>query len=175
MTTKPSLLEIVGVVAFSGLAAFGGGNGLVAIIQNHWVNTGQLDPALFAWVFAISHLFPGPRAGFVAGVGYYLRGIPGAVAAVVGAMIPACVSSAALNYGMKQVEAFVRSIATPAGFVIAGIIAAAAWNLARPMQLSWPELAAAGVVAWLVGPREVEPVWLVLAALALGLLWALAG
>ena len=173
MKAAPSLLEIIAVVAFGGLAAFGGGNGLVAVVQNHWVNTGQLDPTLFAWVFAVSYLFPGPRAGFVAGVGYFLRGIPGAVAAVVGTLIPPCVSSAALHYGMKQVESLIRSIAMPAGFIIAGIIAAAAWNLAVPLHLGWPELAAAGLVAWLAGPRQVEPVWLILGALALGLVWAL--
>lgn len=167
------LAEIVGVVALSGLAAFGGGNGLVAVIQNHWVSTGELDAGLFAWIFAVSHLFPGPRAGFAAGVGYYLRGIPGAVAAAIGAMIPACVSSALLSYGMGRVQPVIRGIALPASFVIAGLIAAAAWNLAIPLHLGPAELAAALAVAWLAGPRDVEPLWLILGALGTGLVWML--
>lgn len=87
------------MVALGGLAAVGGANGLVAVMQHQWVRTGVVDADAFAWVFAVSYLFPGPRAGFVAGVGYLLRGLPGAAAAVAGVALPACVTSAPCTTG----------------------------------------------------------------------------
>lgn len=171
--TAPGLAEIVVVVALGGLAAFGGANGLVAVIQHQWVRTGVLDPQAFAWVFAVSYLFPGPRAGFVAGVGYLLRGLPGAAAALLGVALPACLTSAAVHVGLRRVERTVRSVAVPAAFVVAGLIAAAAWDLADSLRPRWEELVVLAAVALLAGPRDVEPLWLVLGTAALGLVAAL--
>jgi chromate transporter len=170
--SAPGLAEIALVVALGGLAAFGGGNGLVAVIQHQWVRTGVLDPQAFAWVFAVSYLFPGPRAGFVAGVGYLLRGLPGAAAAMLGVALPACLTSAAVHAGLRRVEHAVRAVAVPAAFVVAGLIAAAAWDLADSLRPGWAELALLAAVAALAGPRDVEPLWLVLGAAALGLVVA---
>ncbi|MDR7580802.1 MAG: chromate transporter [Armatimonadota bacterium] len=168
----PSLIEILLVTALGGLAAFGGANGLVAVIQHQWVRSGVLDPQAFAWVFASSYLFPGPRAGFVAGVGYLLRGFPGAAAALVGVILPACATSALVHAGLRRLEAGVRSVAAPAAFVVAGLIAAAAWDLAVSLRPGWPELVGLAAAAWLAGPRDVEPLWLVLGAAGAGLLAA---
>ncbi|MCS7234499.1 MAG: chromate transporter [Armatimonadota bacterium] len=168
----PGLVEILVVVALGGLAAFGGANGLVAVIQHQWVRTGLLDPQAFAWVFAVSYLFPGPRAGFVAGVGYLLRGLPGAGAALVGVMLPACVTSAAIHLWLRRLEGAIRAVAVPAAFVVAGLIAAAAWDLAESLHPGWPEVVAVFAVGWLAGPRDVEPLWLILGAAAVGLLVA---
>ncbi len=143
-------------------------------MQHQWVRTGVLDAEAFAWVFAVSYLFPGPRAGFVAGVGYLLRGLPGAGAALVGVALPACVTSALVHRGLSRVEAVVRSVAQPAAFVVAGLVAAAAWDLADSLHLGGTELLGLAAVAWLAGPRDLEPLWLVLGAAGVGFLtsWA---
>jgi chromate transporter len=160
------------VVALGGLAAVGGANGLVAVMQQQWVRTGVVDAEAFAWVFAVSYLFPGPRAGFVAGVGYLLRGLPGAAAAVAGVALPACVTSALVHHGLSRVEAVVRSVARPAAFVVAGLVAAAAWDLADSLRLGGAELVGLAAITWLAGPKDAEPLWLVLGAAGVGLLVA---
>ncbi len=133
-----------------------------------------MDPQAFAWVFATSYLFPGPRAGFVAGVGYLLRGLPGAAAALVGVTLPACVTSALVHRGLSRVEPAIRSLSLPAAFVVAGLVVAAAWDLADSLHPGWLELAGVAVATYLAGPRDTEPLWLVLGAAVVGLLVAVA-
>jgi chromate transporter len=171
MGASVGIFEIVGVILLSSLFSLGGGNGPIAVIQDRWVAQGVLDPSLFAWAIALSYLTPGPKAGFLSGIGYYLYGLPGALAAVVGIVIPTCIGSGAVSYGFAKLQPIIKRISLPAGFVIAGMIAAAAWNMVTPMKLSGYELAAAALVAVLVGWRNLEPVVVVLGAATAGLLW----
>lgn len=165
------LLEIFVVVLLSSLFSIGGGNGPVAVIQDYWVTPGVLDPSLFAWAIALGYLSPGPKAGFLAGIGYYVYGLPGALAAVIGIVAPTCVGAAAVTYWFKKLQPVIDRVSLPAGFVVAGMIAAAAWNLARPMDLTIPEVGAAVVVAILVGWRNLEPAVIVIGSAAAGFLW----
>jgi chromate transporter len=170
VTSAVSLAEIVAVVILSCLFSVGGGNGPIAVVQTQWVESGHLDPALYAWVIALSNLTPGPKVGFLAGVGFYLQGLPGAAVALVSIAIPTCLAAAGITHLFARLKPVIMRIRLPAGFVVAGIIAAAAWQLAIPQHLSGPEILAAAVVAVLVGWRNVEPSWLILGAAALGLL-----
>lgn len=173
MTTEPvGLVEVFLVILLSSLFSIGGGNGPVAVIQDYWVTPGLLDASLFAWALALGYLSPGPKAGFLAGIGYYVYGLPGALAAVVGILTPTCIGAAAVTYWFNRLQPVINRISLPAGFVIAGMITAAAWSLALPMELTMPELAAAAVVAILVGWRNLEPAVIVLGSAAVGLLWS---
>ncbi|MDR7413382.1 MAG: chromate transporter, partial [Armatimonadota bacterium] len=89
-----------------------------------------------------------------------------------GVILPACATSALVHAGLRRLEAGVRSVAAPAAFVVAGLIAAAAWDLADSLRPGWPELVGLVAAAWLAGPRDVEPLWLVLGAAGAGLLAA---
>jgi chromate transporter len=171
MPGAAGLLEIFLVVALSSLFSVGGGNGPVAVIQDRWVGKGLLDPALFSWALALGYLSPGPKAGFVSGVGYYMYGVPGALAAVAGVAVPALAGSAAVSYAYRALEPVIRRITLPASFVVAGMIAAAACDMALPMKLSLPEIGAIGAVALLVGLRNLDPVIVVLGAAATGFGW----
>jgi chromate transporter len=171
MGNSVDLLEIVWVILLSSIFSLGGGNGPIAVIQNQWVEPGILDPSLFAWVLALSYLTPGPKAGFLSGIGYYLGGLWGALAAVVGIVIPTCIGASGVSYGMKRLKPIITRIALPAGFIIAGMIIAAAWSMAQPMNLSFLEMIAVGVVALLVGWKNVQPVSVVLGSAGVGLVW----
>jgi chromate transporter len=171
MTSSVSLLEIVLVILLSSIFSLGGGNGPIAVIQNQWVEPGILDPSLFAWVLALSYLTPGPKAGFLSGIGYYLGGLWGALAAVVGIIIPTTIGASGVSYGMQRLKPVIDRITLPAGFIIAGMIIAAAWSMAQPMNLSSLELIAVAVVAVLVGWRNVQPVSVVLGSAGVGLVW----
>lgn len=171
MTGSVSLVQVFVVILLSSLFSLGGGNGTTAVIQSQWVQPGHLDPGLFAWVIALSHLTPGPKAGFLSGVGYYLHGLPGAVAAVVAIIIPTCISAAGATYLLGRLQPIIMRIRLTAGFIIAGMIAAAAWGTAAPMKLNFFELLAVAGVAVLVGWRNLDPLFVILGGAAVGLLW----
>lgn len=171
MAGSVSLFEIMTVILLSSLFSLGGGNGPVAVIQDRWVGKGLLDPGLFAWALALGYLSPGPKAGFLSGIGYYMYGVPGAVAAIIGILIPTCIGAAGVSYGYQKLEPVIKAISLPAGFVIAGMIAAAAWDMVSPMKLNAVEIGAVAVVAVLVAWRNLEPYIIVLGAAAAGLLW----
>lgn len=171
MTAAPvGLLEVAGLVMLASVLGVGGGNGFIPVIQTHWVATGRLDPSLFAWAIALGQLTPGPKVGFVAGVGYYLRGLPGAAAALVSVVVPTVVASAAVSVGLRRLRPVLERASLPGSFVIAGLLGASAWGMAAPLSPSAIEVGAAGAVAFLIGERDVDPVWAVLGALAVGLL-----
>jgi chromate transporter len=167
------LLEIVLLMLLSAVFSFGGGSGQIPLIQGRWVETGQLAPELFSFALAMTYLAPGPRAGFVAGVGYYLAGLPGAAAAMLGIVVPTVIGAAAVNAALARMQRILRRLKPSSGFVIAGLIAAAAWGTARPLDLLAVEVLAVAGVAVVVAWRNVEPLKVVLAAVALGLLWSL--
>ena len=167
------VLEIFGLMLFSALFSFGGGSGQIPLIQGRWVESGKLAPELFSFSLAITYLAPGPRAGFLAGVGYYLAGLPGAAAAVLGILVPTVLGAGAVHASLRRMQSILRRLKPSSGFVIAGLIAAAAWGTARPLDLLPVEMAAVAVVAVVVAWRDVEPLKVVLAALAFGLVWSL--
>ena len=175
--TTPSVgvAEIVVVIIVSTLFSIGGGNGPVAVIQDRWVTPGLLDPSLFAWAIALGYLTPGPNAGFLAGVGYYMYGLPGALAAVVGVVVPTSIGAAAVSFWFSKLQPVITRISLPAGFVIAGMITAAAWEMALPMKLSAIEIGGAATVAVLVGWRNLAPAIVVLGSAVVGLVWWLLG
>lgn len=166
------VLEILLLMLLSALFSFGGGSGQIPLIQGRWVETGQLAPELFSFALAITYLAPGPRAGFVAGVGFYLAGLPGAAAAMLGVILPTVVGAAGVGAALGRMQGILRRLKPSSGFVIAGLIASAAWGTARPLGLVPLELVGVAVVAALVAWRDVEPLKVVLAALAAGLLWS---
>jgi chromate transporter len=175
MSSHASLIEIFVVVSLSTIFSLGGGNGAMTVIQDRWVSAGVLDPSLFAWALALGYLSPGPKAGFLSGIGYFMAGVPGACAAIAGIILPTCLGAAGVTYGYKKFEPIIKRITLPASFVVAGMIAAAAWHTAVPMHLTAFEIGAVVLVAVLVGWRDLEAWIVVLGAAAAGIGWWLLG
>jgi chromate transporter len=170
-TGAVGLSQIFIVIFLSSLFSIGGGNGSSAVIQDRWVAHGLLDPGLFAWSIALSFLSPGPKCGFLAAVGYFLYGVPGACAAMLGIILPTCIGAAGISYAFTKIEPIINFIALPATFVVAGMIAATAWSMAVPMHLNWIEICAIACVALLIAWRNLDPVIIVLSSTAIGVGW----
>ena len=113
------VLEIFLLMLFSALFSFGGGNGAIPLIQGRWIEPGHLAPELFSFSLAITYLAPGPRAGFLAGVGYYLDGLPGAAAAMLGVIAPTVVGAGAVSLALGPMQRILRQLKPSSGFVIA--------------------------------------------------------
>lgn len=168
-------LDILLLIAFSSLFSLGGGNGPLAIIQDRWVNSGLLEPALFSWALALGYLSPGPKAGFLSAIGFYMYGLPGAFAAILGIILPTLIGAGAVSFWFERLQPVIQRISLPAGFVIAGMISAAAWNLAVPIAPGPVEILAVIAIAIWVGWRSPEPALIVLGSAGAGLMiWVLA-
>jgi chromate transporter len=166
-----SLTQIFVVVFLSSLFAVGGGNGSAAVIQDRWVGHGLLDSGLFAWSIALSYLSPGPKCGFLAAVGYYMYGVPGACAAMLGIVLPTCIGAAAVSYAFRKIEPVIKFISIPACFVVAGMLAFTAWDMAAPMHFNAIEIAGIVVVAVLIGWRNMDPMIVILGSAGIGVGW----
>lgn len=135
-----SLWAIMGVIMFSTLFSLGGGNGQVAVIQDQWVSQGLLEPALFAWAIAIGNFTPGPKVSFIAGIGYYLGGIPGAFAALVGIVVPTALGASLASHFYSKFNRVIQHMSLSAGFVIAGMMTTAGIALGMTLeQINWFE------------------------------------
>ena len=166
------VVEIFAVMVLSALFSFGGGSGQIPVIQGRWVEPGLLAPELFSFALAITYLAPGPRAGFIAGIGYYLAGLPGAAAAMLGLILPTCLGAGAVILALNRMEKVVALVQPSSGYVIGGLIAAAAWGTAVPLALGFVEVVAAGLVAAMVAFRNTDPVWIIVGAIAVGSGWS---
>ncbi len=165
-----SVFEIFFFVMLSCLFSFGGGNGQIPVIQGQWVEPGILSPGLFSFALAISYLTPGPKSGFIAGIGYYLAGFPGAIAAVLGLAIPTCIGASGVSYALNKMKKIVDLVKPSAGYIIAALIAAAAWGTAVPLNFGIPETIGVLFIAFFVAWKNIDPVWIVLGAVSVGLI-----
>ena len=89
----PSLFEIVLTFAQIGLLSFGGGYASIGIVEKQVVEVkAWMTYSEFANIVAIDELTPGPVAINAATfVGTKMAGVPGAIAATIGAILPSCI------------------------------------------------------------------------------------
>ena len=169
MSSNASLLvEILAVIAFSTLFSLGGGNGQLAIIQDHWVDPGILSPGLFAWAYAIGNFVPGPKCSFVAGIGYFLAGFPGALACLVGISIPTVVGASLASHWHDYLKRYVALFIPASGFVIAGMMLTAGTGLAQSISIDPVEYLLVGFVVLGVWLKRWDPGVVVLGSAGLG-------
>jgi chromate transporter len=164
----PMIVQLFGVMALSCLFSFGGANGPLIVVQDRLVDTGLLGVQPFAFLIGLVYMLPGPKATFVSGVGFYLAGVPGAIAAMLGLVIPTVVGSAAANRALIRMQSIVDRAKPATGYVLAGIISATAYSTAGPITIGPIALVAIAIAAYLVAWRDVEPLPLILVALAVG-------
>lgn len=154
----------------AGMAAVGGGSGATAVVHQAWVETGFLDPALFAWALALGHVTPGPISTSIAGMGFFVKGLPGALVAMVGVNVPTWLGSILAMRTLRSRRQLLVPLLRPATYVIAGLGAGLAIRTALPLQLSLWELAIATGVTYLVGWRRIDPLWILSVAAVVGVL-----
>ena len=163
------LIEILTIIAFSTLFSLGGGNGQLAIIQDYWVNPGILSPVLFAWAYAIGSFVPGPKCSFVAGIGYFLAGIPGALACLIGILIPTVFGASLAAHWYDTLKHYIAWFIPVSGFVIAGMMLTAGTSLALTLSIGYLGYALVLAVVLGVWLKRWEPGYVVLGSTGIGL------
>ena len=117
-----------------GAVTFGGGFVMIPEIQNEVVNTHQwLTHQEFADATALGQITPGPVLIMATFVGYRVAGTAGAVLCTICVFLPSFLMTIAAGSSFqrfranRQMRAFLRGVA-PA---VTGLLAAAAWSVAR--------------------------------------------
>jgi chromate transporter len=161
MKTDPATLGVV-FLQFAVLSFFAIGGASTAVPEMHrqTVDIAQwLTDRQFSELFAIAQAAPGPNVMFVALLGHFIAGAPGAVVATVAMCGPTC----CLAYGVSRVFEHFREarwrIAIQAGLVpvTTGLIAASALIIVRAADRDWPGFAITGATFAFVYWTRLSP------------------
>jgi chromate transporter len=166
------------------LFSWGGGPASLALMQREVTTIGWTTPAEFADAVAFGNALPGPIAPQVSAyIGYKMAGVWGAVAAVVGTVVPATILMLVLIiffYGIKDSKS-INAMLTAVRPVVVGLLLWTAYDMAMTVfnvrklgviaaiTQGWDKLLIMAVAFVLLVFTKVNPVFVILGAAALGL------
>ncbi|MGI6344337.1 MAG: chromate transporter [Bacillota bacterium] len=156
MTARPSLLKLFSIFFRVGAFTFGGGLAMIPLIQRELVdNQGWLEEDDFIDMIGLTQSAPGPIA-VNAGIylGYRLNGVPGAIASLLGTVMPSLLIIMFIAWALSRVNLdwLNRAFAGIRPTVVA-LIASAAYSMGRKIlrdQRGWiiALLAVAGIIVF---------------------------
>lgn len=165
------------------LFSWGGGPASLALMQREATAEGWVTPAEFADAVALGNALPGPIAPQVSAfVGYKLAGVPGAVAAAGGTVLPATILMlvlVVLFFGVKDSHA-VQAMLKAVRPVVVGLLLWTAYDMGStvfglrgqgaPPAIAhqWDKVLIAVVAFGLLTFTRVNPAFIILGAAAFG-------
>ncbi len=165
------------------LFSWGGGPASLALMQREVVTVGWMDSAEFADAVAFGNALPGPIAPQVSAfIGYKLSGTWGAIAAVVGTVIPTTVLMMVLVvffYNMKDSNV-IKSMLTAIRPVVVGLLLWTAYDMAlivyslrngtvtQIFSQSWDKMLITLVTFAVLVFTKVNPVYIIISAAVFG-------
>ena len=162
------LLELFAVFFKIGLFTFGGGYAMLPLIQQEALSRGWLDAETLYRFIGVCESTPGPIAVNMATfVGSTQAGLPGALCATLGVVLPALLVMLLIAAAMKDFgnNGIVRGAMSGIRPVVAGmILAAGLWTMLRCLLLDVRD----GGLAFSPDPRQIG---IVLALCGATLLW----
>jgi chromate transporter len=136
-TERPSLASIADVFTRYGNFTLGGGSATSAVIhgqvvtRRHWVTDQQ-----FGLCYALGRLTPGTNVlAFCTGIGWLLRGLPGALVALLAASVPCTLIVIVITALFREWQGNAVAQAAIHGAVAAAvaITAKTSWTIAGPL------------------------------------------
>jgi chromate transporter len=174
----PDILELVARFLTVGALAFGGGGAALPLVERFTVaETGWLTPRQFTVGVGFAYATPGPILILAAFVGYYVAGVPGAVAgtfAVFAIPVILAAGSADIVQRLNKFARF-RAFARFAAAGAVGLLAVTLTALARPVVDIHPALLIGSALVFAGERAGFSPVLLLLVAVIVGAGTALAG
>jgi chromate transporter len=158
------------------LLAFGGGQAALPLVEQVAVRyTGWVSADTFGVAIAFGYLTPGPVLIVATFVGFYVAGLPGALAATAGAFLApwALAGLAAREVQRLASHRLLRAFGVGAAPAIAGLMGLAAVDLTRQAVPTWPFVAIAFGVAMMATWQRMHPFFLLAAGAGLGWLLGL--
>ncbi len=166
-------LALIAIFALCSVTAVGSATSTVPEMHRQVVDLhGWISDRTFSELFAIAQAAPGPNVVFVALLGHYIAGVPGALIAIAAMCIPSCT----IAYGAARlVERFRHAhwrIVVQAGLVpiTVGLVAASALILARAADRGIATALVTAATFALCYWTRVSPLVALAVAAALGLM-----
>jgi len=162
-------------LAFLKVGAFGFGSGpaMLALIEKEMVGRGLMAPQEFTDAVAAGMVLPGPIATKTSlFCGYHVAGVPGALVALTGMLLPSTLAMLLLVKLMSQyrgnpkLESALRAIKP----VVVAIFIFLAVGATRGIRPGWDSILLGGVALTLL-LLKVDPAWVIIGALGIGLLF----
>ena len=166
------LLTMFGSFFKIGLFTFGGGYAMVPIIQREVIERrGWIDREEFIELLTLAQSAPGPIAlNTSVFVGYKMRGYAGALAALLGVVVPAftVILIVAIYFAQFRENIYVNAAFKGMRPAVVALIVAPVISLSKGMG-AWKYLIAAltAAVVWYGG---LSPIWLIVVATVAGVL-----
>jgi len=166
-----SLLDLLGLFGhFTLLSLLAVGGAITTASDMHRyvvVEHGWISDAQFTASIAIAQAAPGPNMLFVAVIGWNVAGALGAVATLVGTLLPstALVLAASRWAAQRRTTRGVRAFTTGMAPLTLGLLLATGWVLAEPFLRDparrWGALALIVVTVLTMTRSRISPMWLV--------------
>ena len=154
----------------------GGGYAIIAAAQEEFVRRRKwLTDDDVLEMITVTQTVPGILAcNSAVYVGWKLGGVPGAVAALLGAIIPSLVIIIALAAAISRVQGFIRQPAVRGAFTgliacIVGMVLATAVRMWKKVMREPLAYVVAGCCLVGLAVFKLPPVWLILGAIAVGI------
>lgn len=158
------------------LLAFGGGQAALPLVEQLTVANGWVSPQDFSLALAFSYVTPGPVLILATFLGYRGAGLPGALAATLGAFLAPWFLAAAAAHLLHRVarSRCLQGFGRGAGPAVVGLLGVTALGIAKDAFIIWPYAAIAGIALALGLWRKAPPFAILLggalAGIALSLL-----
>lgn len=164
------LLTMFGSFFKIGLFTFGGGYAMVPIIQREVIDRrGWINRDEFVELLTLAQSAPGPIAlNTSVFVGYKMRGYAGALAALLGVVVPAftVILIVAIYFAQFRENVYVNAAFKGMRPAVVALIVSPIVSLSRGMG-AW-KYALAAAVALFVWWSGVSPIWLIIVAAGVG-------
>jgi chromate transporter len=174
-------------IVFSRVALFswGGGPASMGLMQRESINMGWVTAEEFADALAIGNALPGPIAPQVSAyIGYKMAGIWGAILAVSGTILPTTLlmlfmvifffgvkDSPTVAAMLKAIRPIIVGLLLWTTYVMAySVFSVSSLGWGYGLTQNWEKVMIAIAAFALLTLTEVNPVWLVIAGAALGLI-----
>jgi chromate transporter len=167
------------------LFSWGGGPASLALMQRETTAAGWVTPDQFADAVAVGNALPGPIAPQVSAyVGYQMAGVPGAIAAAGGTVLPTTILMLVMIvffFSIKDSPA-IKAMLTAVRPVVVGLLLWTAYDMAvsvfgvkklgwsAALSQGWDKLAIVLVTFVLLTFTRINPVFIILGAAGLGYL-----
>ncbi|OYV29579.1 MAG: chromate transporter [Thiomonas sp. 20-64-9] len=138
------------------------------VVEQHWLSDSAFTSAL-----ALGQASPGPNMIlFSALLGWQILGLPGALLAAIGLILPSSLMTVAyFRYSrIHKDRHWVRAMHDGMAPITVGLLLSSGWLLARQEATNWQRIALMLLSVVLVVRTRLNPLWLLLAGALLGLL-----
>lgn len=171
------LLALTGHFMLLSLLAVGGAITTASDMHRYVVTEqGWISDAQFTSSIAIAQAAPGPNVLFVAVIGWNVAGAAGALATLVGTMLPSTLLVLAVSRwaAQRRDSRGVRSFTTGMAPLTLGLLLATGWVLAEPFvrvpDQRWGALALITITIAVMLLGKLSPMWLVALGAVVGAL-----